>query len=341
MAYTVRAADLVADRPHILRVWEESLPSATADHYTWVYERNPFGPVSTWVLEADDDVVGTATVMPRTLIGMGRRWRAGVTVDFAVAAGHRTVGPALMLQKALLQACRDEGFDVIYGFPVQAASRVQSRAGFTALGRAAELRKTLRSADALTHRFGAMARVAAPFVDAALRIADVLQRPSPRAPYRFAELSTFDARFDDFWDRLRHTMPLTSDRTSAYLNWRYAQCPHDAYHTLVMESSTGDRIHGFAVWSVRHGEFLIADVIAEDAAALMSALVDRARSLGATAMSSRSFGAALLTDVQRHCGFKLGESGRDAVMFVPAGGECAQRLADRGNWYLLRGDTDV
>ena len=334
MSYLVRRADIAADRGAILEVWRQSLPSANADHYRWVYEQNPLGPVSTWVLESteQDAVIGVATVLPRMLSGFGRTWRAGVTIDFAVSQGHRTLGPALMLQKAVLQACRDDRFDVIYGFPVQAASRVQSRAGFTALGRATELRKTLRSADALTHRFGAMARVAAPFVDTALRIADVLQRRSPRAPSRFVELSAFDARFDEFWDRLRNTMPLTSDRTSAYLNWRYAQCPHNAYHTLVMESPTGDRIHGFAVWSVRHDEFLIADVIAEDADALMSALVDRARSLGATAMSSRCFGAALLTDVQGHFGFKLGESGRDAVMFVPAGGECAQRLADRRNW---------
>jgi hypothetical protein len=228
MSYVVRAADLASDRDAMLKLWQESLPSANEDHYRWMYEQNPFGPVSTWVLESTSEggIVGVATVLPRVLTGFGRRWRAGVTIDFAVAKGHRTLGPALMLQKTIVKACREQHFDLVYGFPVEAASRVQARAGFTALGKATEIRKTLRSAAALTARYGALASVAAPLVDGALRVVERRSMRSVAASYRFTEATAFDGRFDALWIRLKDTLPLTIERTATYLNWRYTRCPH-------------------------------------------------------------------------------------------------------------------
>jgi GNAT superfamily N-acetyltransferase len=347
MAYLVRPADLVADRGAILDVWRESLPSANADHYRWMYEQNPFGPVATWVLESteQDAVVGVATVLPRRLTGLARTWRAGVTIDFAVSKGHRTLGPALMLQKAITAACREQQFDLVYGFPIEAAARVQTRAGFTSLGHATEMRKTLRSASALAAGYGRVASLAAPLVDSALRVVENVHVRSAAGNYRLVEATTFDERFDALWARVKDTLPLTIERTSTYLNWRYRQCPHASYRAFVMQSATADDIAGYGVWSFHDGQFTVSDMLAENGACGMRVLTAEmlrlARALRATVVTTRCFGAAATIEAQRSLGFRTGESPRHAVMCVAPNTPSADLLVDRRNWYLLDGDTDV
>lgn len=345
MSYVVRPADLAADRGDILSVWAGSLPTADAEHYRWVYQENPFGPVSTWVVESDGrSVVGTATVLPRLLNGLGRTWRAGVTIDFAVARGHRTLGPALMLQKAILGACRERQFDLVYGFPIEASSRVQARAGFTPLGKATEVRKPLRTATALTGRYGPLAGLAAPLVDRALRLAENRVRVEQQG-CRCTEPPQFDGRFDDLWQRVKDTLPLTGERTAAYLNWRFGRCPHAKYHTVALESTAGDCVRGYAVWTLSGEEFIIADLVADTGAngslLLMRELLRRARELRVETVRTRCFGALALTEVQRRLGFRASESARDAVICVPPDAPISTALADRRNWFLLHGDTDV
>jgi hypothetical protein len=347
MSYLVRPADVAADRDAILEVWRESLPSADADHYRWVYEQNPFGPVSTWVLESteQDAVIGVATVLPRMLSGLGRTWRAGVTIDFAVTKGHRTLGPALMLQKAIVAACREQQFDLVYGFPIEAASRVQTRAGFTPLGKATEVRKTLRSASALAARYGRVASLAAPLVDSAQRVVENVCMRSAAGTHRLTEATTFDERFDALWTRVKNTLPLTIARTSSYLNWRYRQCPHASYRAIAMQSPAADDIAGYGVWSFRDGQLIVADMLAEDGArgvrVLTAELLRLARELGATVVRTRCFGASAMIEGQRGIGFRAGESARDAVMCVAPNAPARDALMDRRNWYLLHGDTDV
>jgi hypothetical protein len=347
MSYLVRPADVVADRDAILEVWRESLPSANADHYRWVYEQNPFGPVATWVLESteQDAVIGVATVLPRMLSGFGRTWRAGVTIDFAVNKGHRTLGPALMLQKAIVAACREQQFDLVYGFPIEAASRVQTRAGFTWLGKATEVRKTLRSASALAARYGRVARLAAPLVDSAQRVVENVCVRSVARTHRLTEATTFDDRFDALWTRVKNTLPLTVERTSTYLNWRYGQCPHARYRAIVMQSPAADDIAGYGVWSFRDGQLIVADMLAEDGTpgvrVLTAELLRLGRELGATMVRTHCFCASTMIEGQRSLGFRTGESARDAVICVAPNAADRDALVDRRNWYLLDGDTDV
>ena len=250
-----------------------------------------------------------------------------------------------MLQKTIVNACREQHFDLVYGFPVEAASRVQARAGFTPLGKATEIRKTLRSAPALVARYGALASVAAPLVDGALRVMERASTRSVAASYRLTETAAFDDRFDALWVRLKDTLPLTIERTATYLRWRYTQCPHTAYRVLVIESPGRDAISGYAVWSLRRDELVVADLVAEDGPrgvhALTAELLRLAREVGAHAVMTRCFGASAVVEAQRGLGFRPGESGRDALMCVAPNAPVQDALLDRRNWYLLHGDTDV
>ena len=345
MSYTVAAGDLRDDRASILSVWDGSLRRADAQWYRWIYEDNPFGPVRCWLLRdaPEGAVSGTATVFPRTLWGMGRPWRAGVTGDFAVTKAHRALGPALMLQKAIAHSCSQNEYDVVYGFPNRPSQAVQVRAGFTDLGPAIEYRKMLRSAGALGRRYGALARVAAPLLDAAMLVAERRLLRSPE-PFLFSETTRFDERFDDFWQRMRPAVPLTGERTSAYLSWRCSDCPNGGYRTLVMQHADSGAMAGYVVWCVRDDEVVIADLLAEDStrglAALAARLVDRARELRVSSVRARYFGAPERLGALRRLGFRATDSGGHVVMCVSPAAP-APALLDRNNWYLLEGDADL
>ena len=84
---------------------------------------------------------------------------AGLFADFTVDKAHRTVLPALMLQRALAEYAQKH-FDVAYAYPNDAAVGIFSRIGYEVLGRAGRYVRVLRSADYL-RRAIPMAPVAA------------------------------------------------------------------------------------------------------------------------------------------------------------------------------------
>ena len=344
--YVVHAADESVHSADVVDVWTGSLRTNDGDRrHAWIYRDNPSGPASCWVLRdtAGGNVVGTAAVFPRCLTGMGRTWRAGITGDFAVKPAHRAIGPALMLQRAVIGACQGGKYDFVYGFPNGASRPVQVRAGFRDLGPATHLRKTLRSAPALARRYGATAGLAGPVVDALLRLRE--RGAGTGSQFRFHETTTFDERFDAFVARLGTQLPLTGERTSRYLNWRFGSAPDGPYRTLVMEHGPDSEIAGYLVWCVREREAVIVDLLAEDAEhgvlALATELLRRLRQLPVDAVRARYFGAPRLADVLRPLGFRAGQSGRHVVIYVPPHIASADALVDRNNWYLLEGDSDL
>lgn len=344
MSYDLRTADLQANRADILRLCHDSLRDADAERYRWIYETNPQGAVGCWVVnDAGGSATGVVAAFPHTIHGSIRPWRAGVAGDFVVDKAHRAMGPALMLQKALARSCvEDAKFDVIYGLANKAARPVQVRAGFTDLGPATDLRKVIRSARVLTRRYGPLGRVAAPVVDAAIALIERGSRQSTRA-LRCGDVAAFDSRFDEFWARVSPSLPLTGERSSRYLNWRFREHPHIRYHTLTAERADTGALAGYLVWYVREGELIVADVLTDGSDALVvlaSHLLKRARHAGVESVRLRYFGAPDRFRALHGLGFRASESGRHVVMCVSAAAAPDLRL-DRDSWYLLEGDADL
>lgn len=344
MSYDVRTADVHANRADILRLWHGSLRDADAERYRWIYETNPQGAVGCWVVnDAGGGAAGVAAAFPHTLHGSTRPWRAGVAGDFVVDKAHRAMGPALMLQKALVRSCvQGAEFDVVYGLANKAARAVQVRAGFKDLGPATDLRKVIRSAGVLARRYGSLGRAAAPVVDTAIALIERGSRQSTHL-LRCAEIASFDSRFDEFWGRVAPSLPLTGERSSRYLNWRFRENPHIRYHTLTAERADTGALAGYLVWYVREGELIVADVLTDEASDALVVLaahaLKRARQAGAESVRLRYFGAPDRFRALDRLGFRASESGRHVVMCVSAAAASDLRL-DRDSWYLLEGDAD-
>src|SRR5690606_4509415 len=151
-AYTTHPGDPERDRDAILAIWGDHFgPLATQPaKYDHFYLRNPHGRPLLQLLRhgPDGEQDGVIGAGPRPLVWRGRSQRAAVFAHFAVAAEHRSLGPALQLQQALVEAARGR-FDLLYGLPRATALGVTRRAGFSVLGELARHARVLRHGDYL------------------------------------------------------------------------------------------------------------------------------------------------------------------------------------------------
>src|SRR5260370_702874 len=60
-------------------------------------------------------------------------------------------------------------------------------------------------------------------------------------------LSSFDARFDQLWERASAARRLSADRSSEYLNWRFARCPERTYTAYALVREVNREVLGYLV----------------------------------------------------------------------------------------------
>jgi hypothetical protein len=134
-------------------------------------------------------------------------------------------------------------------------------------------------------------------------------------------------------------------RDRAYLEWKYARCPHRRY--AVWEARREGRLDGFAVSrheerdGIRLGWLIdvftdLADHGARDR--LIAAVLDGFRAAGVARAQAFSMGAALGDDLRRH-GFLRRPS--PMQFCVRARVASAGVLADTGRWHVVFGDSDM
>ena len=133
LRYSVVEADLEKDRSRILSFWERIGFSAPdrAERYDWFYIHNPDGRGRIYLLmvEGESEIIGTGCAGTRWIcLPGGRKVRASVLVDFAVDPAHRSVGPALTLQRKVREG-EMRYADLLYGLPDTKAVPIFKRLG--------------------------------------------------------------------------------------------------------------------------------------------------------------------------------------------------------------------
>lgn len=237
------------ERDRVLAVWEGTLGehSRMSAKFGWFYEQSPTGMPLALLLEwrADADsaaqVIGVATAGRRQFQCGNQSLSAGVLVDMAVRPEHRTLGPALQLQKGLLaESLRT--VDFLYGFPNPKAAPVFQRAGYQRLGRMQRHVRVLRASGYLGRRFpAAVAAILAPFADVALRIRIELDAGVARAP-RLEWVPV-----EDLGGRFAASRPdgniLCGTRSAQFLAWRFSKAHAANPHCAVLAPVPGGEAH--------------------------------------------------------------------------------------------------
>ena len=292
--YTVRRGEDAWDRDSIVSLWTQNLSEDDRRRrFDLLYSGNPFGRSPFWIASdgSGRDIGGTGLIVRRFSI-KGRAVKGAVAADFVVAKDHRAFGPALALQRRLVESLGPEGIELACGFPNPQAEMVLRRAGFFEAGRAGRFVKLLATGERLKKY------IQVPAINRAVSVvADtVLHAGSRERAYRrpsgvvAREIGAFGPSFDRLWEKAKGAFPVTGERSSAYLNRRYAGLGKGRYVTLAVEG--GAETLGFAVYGVEGLTARVYDIVPADLEGsfevLMGEFVAHLKGKGVSAISPRS-----------------------------------------------------
>jgi hypothetical protein len=354
MKYTVTRAD--AERASALvPLWSANLPIESDPYakYRWYYLENPSGPGEAVVLQHEEQAtkrcVGAEGIGVRIVSLNGEPVRAGLLADFALEREHRTVLPALTLQRAVCAHCR-AAYVFAYGFPNEHAVGVFSRAGYRRLGRMTRYAYVLRHASYVARRVPRAAGIATSAAGSLLDVPARLSRLARGLARRGLELrwpgaAAIDERFDALWSACRHVAPVIGRRDAAHVRWRFFARPGSQSRVATLEEAKTSRLRGYAIVERLDAALHVRDLLArteEDTLTFLDRLASAARGEGASSLSMRTLTGTRLADLLVEYGFSPRESARSMMVDVgrSISGESTGVL-DARRWYVTDGDEDT
>lgn len=305
----------------------------------WFYEDNPHGRARVHVARevGSGRIVGTGAVVPRMLWLDGQPRAAAVFADFWIHPDHRSLGPALQLQRACLASAEAMGA-AVYDLPQGTMPAVFRRMRLLS---DAQLQR-----HAMPLRLDRIARRVVPvplLADALGATASLLLRLPRALRASRCRVEPFDGRFDDSFDALLSRVPPPGEvavvRSAAYLNWRYRD--HYRLTHRVFVALRDGAVVGYAVALLDGASAEILDVQPLSDPSVTVALVNEvARRLHGEGAESLSMGAIVdgeAAAVLRSAGL-VPREGRPVVLhrFAATGAT----VAPPGRWLMTYGDMD-
>jgi hypothetical protein len=343
MAIAIRPGTVDADRlPAIGLLARHLNPAYDTARFDWLHTRNPAGPGRFWMAVDSDtgEVVGTAAAFPRLFNVGGREERGWVLGDFCVSDRHRSLGPALKLQRSCLDLATDARTPFCYDFPSRAMMTVYQRLRITPRGQMRRLVKLLR----VEHKLGALtslpglARGIGRLLDAVRALGPRLTR-IPRGLSLARHAGPFGEEFSRLAEAESASYGMCLQRSAAYLNWRYRENPTACYEIVTARHQ--GRLAGYAVFTRDEVRAALIDLFGSQDPGVLSALVR-----AVSGIVRQGGGASLsvsLPDSHPWVGLfrRLGFARREASPFVlSAVSGSTVDAAVKSGLFLMSGDRD-
>jgi hypothetical protein len=341
MAILVEAASADRDRDVFLSALKQFLPPAASEtRFDWLYRSSPFGMAQAWLVVDSEtrSVIGAAAAFPRRFRHRGQTVEGCVWGDFCIDPKHRSVGPALQLQRACLKAIESGSWQIAYDFPSDSMAAIYSRLGIKISAQMVRMAKALRTERLIESKikFQPLAAALSRAGNAALR-ATAAVKPPPR-DYEFSRCGErCGAEFTKLADSANPDESIEVERSADYLNWRFLDHPSTPYEIYVARKD--GQLVACAILAQTGADATLADLLGSDRTALrglLSFIEDQLRERCVMTMSvpvsSSHRHRALLEDL----GFRSRES-HPIVGYVRsnAGGD-----GNKMTWSLLEGDRE-
>jgi hypothetical protein len=214
--------------------------------YDWFYLACPWGEPQLRLLRvgAGGPFVGAAAIGRRQMFLDGRLINAGVLVDLVVDAAHRSLGPALMLQREMLARALEE-FDFVYGFPNAKAVRVVTRVGYSMLDDIVRCSCVLRHASYLKRMMPPpLAQITGALIDAADRCVNAIRElVLGRRAIEWSD--DIDPRVESLWERTPPAEGLTGSKSARAVAWRFAATSEQRARYLLVSRRGGGAIEAW------------------------------------------------------------------------------------------------
>jgi len=343
MNMVVRPASLSGDREDLIALLERNLPaSAVKTHFKWRHEDNPAGPGWSWVIyDRKSGALGAMTsVFPRPMYVDGKPVLCGQVGEFAVDRCYRSLGPAVMLQRATFQPVDSGALALCYDCP----PHDQGMSTFLRLGMRPNCEVTryvlpLRSDGVLSRKLGKGAWTKP--VIAAANLLLSMRRVNHHI--RGLEICSLNGKFGEEFTYLDKVVPSSGvirlSRSAEVLNWRYRMRPEAKIDVLV--ALRGGELLAFLAFIVyEEGEeltrALIGDLfghlLPEVGLVLLDAMIEICRRKNVVCVEGYCSEISPLKPLFEAAGFRARERAARVVAYAKSGEPNGSILNSRVAW---------
>jgi hypothetical protein len=343
--YRVERGDPAVDRDRILALWERcefAAGARAASRYDWFYLQNPAGRGRVYLLFSGDQLVGSVGAGSRQ-IACGRDQplvQAAMLADFVVDAAHRSMFPALLLQRVAREhELRDA--QLIYGLPGDKAAPVFRRLGFSAQLSSGNHARVLRSAKFM---YRLLPRIPPLLIRVPCALVDRLRLLLPWMLCRLAGVRGEWRRelpegIDDLWRRAGAPEGVaTGVRHRQYLEWRF----HASQSEWLVLSVTNRRglLVAYFICQCKGDHLWVYDLLLADRDAGMLPLLALSLAswgLGVNSVRVLFGGSPRMRRALSRAGYRLRDE-RPCYVIQPPGADAG--LLPR-EWWLTKADEDA
>ena len=342
-SYRVSVGDIVYDREAVLHLWQGNLggDDNLDEKYRWSYSENGLGSPLLLLLrhEPSNECIGVTSVAPRQFRVGNQQVSAGVLMDMVVDARHRTLYPAMLLQKQALDH-ELKRYSFLYGYPNRKAQPVFMRVGYTKLGDITRFVRILRT-EAILGRFlpALLGRSLCTLLD---RVLLLYHRIGGRCPagWNMEWQEAPDYRFDQLWERTKTDDCIVGVRDSKFLQWRFVKHPGHRYRFFVLHAKDSDRLIGYLVCEATERTLCILDFLAESGdrglRCLLDGFMNEAYRQGYVRVTAEYLGKESVTRALRRAGM-VARGGRPVVF---RSNHSLQTRISGLKWCLTSADED-
>jgi GNAT superfamily N-acetyltransferase len=306
----------------------------------WLFDESKDNAL--WVWRHGGRIEGQQGVIRTRLRVGGAEHALAWGIDLMISPEHRKRGVGAVLPELIA-----EGAEILAGTEVSAAAQqALERAGWTTLGTLPQWVRPVEPSRFLRERMGSgAARLAAFPVRAAL---DALGAATSigRLGHRLVPLASFDGRADALWERCAPEWPIIARRDRAWLAWRWDACPRrDGLRAFWLERR-GETV-GWIVTRTREHKggrsaFIVDFLCApRDLFALLGLAIAELRSEPIDAVYYLGQAPGIDATLAQN-GFLRRDSGLVTMVWAPhVPPAIRSQLADRSEWFLTAGDSDL
>jgi hypothetical protein len=292
MGIAIRLASLADEHEQLIEILDRNLPARPNREIQDRRYANPLGPGWSWVAhpKGSDMIVAMASVFPRLFWVDGKKVVCGQVVEFAVEPTYRSLGPAVMLQKATFDPANSGEVAFCYDCPPH--DRGMStfvRLGMDSSSDVIRYALLLRSDEFLGKRLGTGIWTK-PLVATANAV--LKARRSGRT-VSGVEICQHNKSFDEEFSCLDQITAspgmIRGSRAAQELNWRYLEDPLEAHgpeavsmgsYRVFTARRAGELVAFIILFMLEDGMAWIADLfgwVEDFGGALLEAVIDFCR----------------------------------------------------------------
>ena len=341
-----RPVNFASDSPELLNLLQENLPDLPhSRRFDWLYRENPDGPAWSWfVCESSGRAVGIASLFPRSMWVGDKAVLCGQVGDFAIAASHRSLGPAVMLQRATFSPVEGGQLAFCYDCPPhQAGMSTFRRLGMRPNCRMDRYALPLRVDSRLRKKLGPASAIPAALGNLLLRLGRRWRRDPNLGSLEIREHSgLFGEEFSLLDAAVPRNNMIRGRRTAALLNWRYRNDPLQQYEVMTAKRK-GDLV-AFVVLQLSGEVVTVVDLfgaaLQESADALLAAVAERFGRSCQTVQALLSEGSNLIPHFLR-AGFRVRAEAAQVVAYARPKSETDAFLQASPVWAFAQAEIRV